>query len=90
MRTLTRHQAFSQEATLVTTPGCSSATIVASAEAALRSGRTSVLFFDQGATSAVRLPESRLCSTQPSAPSEIAHAPPGLEFAVISTGKPVR
>ena len=53
---LTRHQARTHEVTPITTPGCNSATTVASASGALRIGNSSALFRDQGATSAVRRP----------------------------------
>ena len=55
------------------------------------SWRSGVLpFFSQGATRAVRRPESSECSTQPSAPSESRMRRQISNSATISTGRPAR
>ena len=86
----TRHQALAQDATLAMTPGCSRATTAEPSSAERWSGKVSSFAFDQGATSAVRRPDSRLCRTQPSEPSASRTRRQVSNSAMISTGRPAR
>ena len=81
-----RHQRPVHSATSTRTPGSISATMRAPASALSRTGVRP--FFSQGETRAVRLPESSVFCTQPSAPSESRTRYQMSNSWVISTGTP--